>query len=182
MCDFKSIYQNFDHVALKDYILGDLIHLNIVSKHFLFGQLPCIFFEKFMCVITLRDNGFGAQNIHVSLLAEVSFLLCLLGCSKQEKSDLCHGSKFTVFTSCSHTHMILHVIMGSKECAGHSKLKSQSANISWGMRFERVPSNVVNSSWIKVSFNPSCRHLFSCTCQPSQCKRKEISTSREKYV
>ena len=59
-----------------------------------------------------------------------------------------------------------------KECVGHRRLKSQSANISWGMRGLKV----VDGSWIKVSFDPWQRSLF-----PYKAKTKEISASREMF-
>ena len=65
-----------------------------------------------------------------------------------------------------------------KECAGHSGLKSQSANISWAMRFEECCPRLRTAAGSKrVSTNG--RSLFSCTRPPSEHKRRETSASRE---
>ena len=56
------------------------------------------------------------------------------------KTDLCHGSKLTRLSMLerSNPHVILHVVWAHLTTAGYCKgmrgLKSQSANISWGMR------------------------------------------------
>ena len=66
-----------------------------------------------------------------------------------------------------------------KECAGHSGLKSHSANISWGMRFEECLPRlwmVVGSERVSIHG----RGLFSCTRQPSERKRRETSANRER--
>ena len=65
-----------------------------------------------------------------------------------------------------------------KKCAGHSGLKSQSANMSWGMRFEECHPRL----WTAVGSERVSTHgrgLFSRTRQPSERKRKETSDSRE---
>ena len=59
-----------------------------------------------------------------------------------------------------------------KGCAGHSGLKSQSANISWGMRFEECLPRL----WTAVGSERVSIHgrgIFSRTHQPSERKRKE---------
>ena len=47
-----------------------------------------------------------------------------------------------------------------KECVRRSGHKSQSANISWGMRFVVVPSKVVDSGSIKVRIDPMAEVSF----------------------
>ena len=105
----------------------------------------------------------------ICLLAEISFLLFSLGWRVLEKRRLLSvethcvehvrpcttmcGSYLATESSCDTS-----CCAGSrnnsgitiKECAGHSKLKSQSANISWGMRFEECRPRlwtVVESKW-----------------------------------
>ena len=68
-----------------------------------------------------------------------------------------------------------------KECAGHIGLKSQSANISWGMRFEECCPRL----WMAIGSKRISTHgrgVFSRTRQPSERKRKETSASTEGTV
>ena len=63
-----------------------------------------------------------------------------------------------------------------KECALYSGLKSQSANISWGMRFVECRPRLWTAVGSKrVSTNG--RGVFSCTRQPSERERKVTSAN-----
>ena len=85
-----------------------------------------------------------------SLLAEVSSIFVFAGLTITGKSDLCYGSKLIVLSmrggdlATESSRDTLRCVgslnkSGStvNECAGHRGLKSESANISWGMRFEK---------------------------------------------
>ena len=77
--------------------------------------------------------------------ASRSLFFCVCWVDEYGRRDLCLGSKFTAL-SIHGDYLTTESLccVGSlnnsgvtvKGCAGHSGLKSQSANISWGMRFE----------------------------------------------
>ena len=83
-----------------------------------------------------------------SLLADISFL-CVAWADEYRKRDLNHGSTLAVLSMCggyvaTESSRDASCCVGSvnnsgitvKECARHSGFKSQSANVSWGARFE----------------------------------------------
>ena len=68
-----------------------------------------------------------------------------------------------------------------KECAGHSGLKSQSANISWGMRFEECRPRLwtaVGSERVSIH----SRGLFFRSRHPGERKTKKTSASRQIFI
>ena len=94
------------------------------------------------------------------------FSFCVRWIDKYGRRHLCHGSKFTVLSMhggylaaefVSHTSCCVGSLNNSgitvKECVGHSGLKSQSANISLGMRFEECRPRFVDGGWIRASFD-----------------------------
>ena len=91
------------------------------------------------------------------------------------KRDLCHESKLTVLSMrggylatelARDTSCCVGSLNNSgntvKECTGHRGLKSQSANISWGMRFEEC----------RLRLWTNDRGLFSHTALRTQKKRE----------
>ena len=102
------------------------------------------------------------------------------------KTDLCHGSKLTVLSMLErpNPHVILHVVWAhlttADYCKGMRGLKSQSANISWGMRMRALRGmKVVDVGWIKESFRPMAEVSFRLLVSLANVKRKETSDSKE---
>ena len=132
-------------------------------------------FERQSC----RKFEFDKRNLFFQT-SRGRFSFAIAGADECGKRDLCHWSKFIVLSMrggylATESSRILHVVWAhltkaeslqrNARGAGHSGLKLQSANISWGMRFEECrPSKVVDSGWIKVSSvqtDPTLLHYAS---------------------
>ena len=114
-----------------------------------------------------------ARPLNYSFLAEFSFLLRSRA-DEYGKRDLPPGSKLTVLSMrggylASEPSRDTSFCVGSlnnsgitvKECAEHRGLKSPSANISWGIRFEECRPmlwTAVGSRWISTSASREGRY------------------------
>ena len=134
-----------------------------------------------------------------SLVADVSFLLHLLGWRVWKKTSAMHQNSLCwalivvtlLYLHCSDWipmwyFMLCGVTYSNnrgitvKECTGHSRLKSQSPNMSWGMRFEECHPRLwmaVGSKWVLAHGSG----LFSLTRQPSERLKTSVAGNPTGY-